>query len=98
VSAVMTHRLEYGIVRDSPRRVIHVVRVRGAMLDVSEIGNIAERMQEKLAFRGEVVADIVMVQGSGKETLRLTGDPYSVSRVRAAMFNAALRLSPLELD
>jgi hypothetical protein len=98
VSAVMTHRLEYGIVRDSPRRVIHVVRVRGAMLDVSEIGNIAERMQEKLAFRGEVVADIIMVQGSGKETLRLTGDPYSVSRVRAAMFNAALRLSPLELD
>jgi hypothetical protein len=98
VSAVMTHRLEYGIVRDSPRRVIHVVRVRGAMLDVSEIGNIAERMREKLAFRGEVVADIVMVQGFGKETLRLTGDPYSISRVRPAMFNAALRLSPLELD
>jgi hypothetical protein len=98
VSPFMTHRLEYGIVRESPRRVIHVVRVRGAMLDVSEIGNIAERMREKLANRGEVVAEVVMVQGSGKETLRLTGDPYSVSRVRAAMFNAALHLSPLELD
>jgi hypothetical protein len=93
----MTHRLEYGIVRETPRRVIHVVRVRGAILDASEIEDIAERMREKLAFRGEVVAEVVMVQGAGKETLRLTGDSYSVSRVRAAMFNAALRWSPLEL-
>ena len=87
----MTHRLEYGIVRESPRRVIHVVRVRGAMLDVSEIGNIAERMRNarvprRGGGRGRDGA------GSGKETLRLTGDPDSVSRVRAAMFNAALQL------
>jgi hypothetical protein len=94
----MAHRLEYGIVRDTPRRVIHVVRVRGTTLGVSEIENIAERIREKLAFRGEVVAEVVMVQGASKETLRLTGDPYSVSRVRAAMFNAALRLSPIDLD
>jgi hypothetical protein len=93
----MVHRLEYGIVRETPRRVIHVVRVRGAILDVPQIEAIAERMRERLAFRGEVVAEVVMVQGAGKETLRLTGEPYSVSRVRAAMFNAAVRWSPLEL-
>jgi hypothetical protein len=93
----MAHRLEYGIVRETPRRVIHVVRVRGAILEVPQVEAIAERMREKLAFRGEVVAEVVMVQGAGKETLRLTGDPYSVSRVRAAMFNAAVSWSPLEL-
>jgi len=93
----MSHRLSYGTVRESQRRVIHVVRVQDEILEYGELEAIAEQMREKLASRGEVMAEVVMVQGSGKETLRLTGDPYSVSRVRAAMFNAAMRWTPLDL-
>jgi hypothetical protein len=37
----------------------------------------------------------VVVQGEGKETLRLFGIPYSVTRVRAAMFNAAVTWTPI---
>jgi hypothetical protein len=40
----------------------------------------------------------VIVQGDTKETLRLYGAPYSVNRVRAAMFSAAIRWAPIELD
>jgi hypothetical protein len=94
----MSHHLIYGTVRESQRRVIHVVRVQGEILDLVEIEDIAERMRERLASRGEVVAEVVMVQGSGKDTLRLIGDPYSVSRVRAAMFNAAISWAPIDLD
>jgi hypothetical protein len=94
----MSHQLVYGTVRESQRRVIHVVRVQDELLDPAEIEDIAERMRERLASRGEVTAEVVMVQGHGKETLRLFGSPYSVSRVRAAMFNAALNWSPLALD
>jgi hypothetical protein len=93
----MSHRLVYGTVRDTARRVIHVVRVEDAILDPDEIEAIAERMRERLAFRGEVTAEVVLVQGSTKETLRLFGESYSVSKVRAAMFNAALRWVPLDL-
>ena len=94
----MSHRLSYGTVRDSPRRAIHIVRVHGEILEPSELDEIAERLRERLQNRGELTADVVVVQGSSKETLRLVGIPYSVSRVRAAMFNAALSWSPLELD
>ena len=53
-----------------------------------------ERM---LAKRGVQYADIVVVQESSKETLRRFGDYYySPSRVRAAMFNAALSWRPLD--
>jgi hypothetical protein len=94
----MSHQLSYGIVRESPRRVIHVVRVLDELLEPHELDEIAERMRERLLNRGEVSAEVVVVQGSGKETLRLVGIPYSVSRVRAAMFNAALSWSPIDLD
>ena len=94
----MSHRLSYGTVRESPRRVIHVVRVVDEILDPPELDEIAERLRERLQNRGELTADVVVVQGSSKDTLRLVGIPYSVSRVRAAMFNAALSWSPLELD
>jgi predicted esterase len=53
---------------------------------------------ERLAHRGEPSADVVVVHGSGKETLRLFGTPYSVNRVRAAMFSAAIHWTPIELD
>ena len=59
---------------------------------------LAERMPERLASRGETMADVVVIQGDRKGTLRLFGESYSVGRVRAALFNAALSWSPLELD
>ena len=44
------------------------------------------------------VSEVVVVQGYDKHTLRLYGLPYSVNRVRAAMFNAAIKWMPLALD
>jgi hypothetical protein len=40
----------------------------------------------------------VIVQGDSKETLRLFGETHAVGRVRAALFNAAVSWSPLQLD
>jgi hypothetical protein len=94
----MSLRLTYGVVRDAPRRVIHAVRVHDEILDTPEIADLAERMRERLASRGETLADVVVIQGGAKETLRLFGEGYSVGRVRAALFNAAVSWSPLELD
>src|SRR5262249_29466253 len=94
----MPQRLSYGIVRDAPRRVIHVVRVQDEILETPQIVELAERMRERLALRGETLADVVVIQGDSKETLRLFGEGYSVGRVRAALFNAALSWSPLQLD
>jgi hypothetical protein len=39
-----------------------------------------------------------VIQGDSRETLRLFGEPYAVTRVRTAMFNAALNFSPIALD
>lgn len=93
----MLRHLSYATVRETPRQVIYAVRVHDAILELPEIDDIAARMRERLAHRGELNADVVVVQGQGKETLRLFGTPYSVSRVRAAMFNAAVSWTPLEL-
>ena len=90
--------LSYGTVRESPRKVIHAVRVHDQILDPHEADDLAARMRERLAYRGEPAAEVVIVQGSGKDTLRLFGAPYSVNRVRAAMFNAAVRWAPFEID
>jgi len=71
--------------------MIHVVRVLDELLDLQEINEVASKMREQMLAKYRVqYADIVVVQGSSKETLRLFGDTYSTSRVRAAMFNAAL--------
>jgi len=94
----MTYRLAWGTVRNSKRTAIHVVRVHGEILDASEIDDIAERMRERLQSRGEIAADVVVVQGASKETLRLFGAPYAVARVRAALFNAAVSFTPIDLD
>jgi hypothetical protein len=48
------------------------------------------------AHATELNADVVVVQGEGKNTLQLFGTPYSVSRVRAAVFNAAVSWTPLD--
>ena len=94
----MQRSYAYGTVRESRRTAIYVVRVKDDVIDDVEADAIAARMREKLLSRGESATDIVVVQGGPKETLRLHGMPYSVNRVRAAMFNAALRWTPLELD
>lgn len=90
--------LSYGTVRKSPRQVIYAVRVYDAILELYEVDDVAARMRERLAHRGEPSAEIVVVQGDAKETLRLFGSPYSVNRVRNAMFSAAIRWTPIELD
>jgi hypothetical protein len=57
-----------GTVFDGPRRVIHVVRVVDEILDFAEIDDIAERMRNyALSRHGEQAANVVVVQGSGKE-------------------------------
>ena len=69
------------------------------LLAPEEIDDLAERMRERALSRyGDQAADIVVVQGDTKETLRLSGDPHCVRRVRTAMFNAELTWSPIELD
>ena len=90
-------RLCYGTVRESQRQVIYALCVHDAILDLPEIDDLASRMRERLAHRGEPSAEIVVVQGDSKETLRLFGSPYSVNRVRTAMFSAAIRWTPIEL-
>jgi len=90
-------RLSYGTVRESKRQAIYAVRIHNAILDLHDIDEIASRMQERLAHRGEPSAEVVVVQGDTKETLRLFGSPYSVNRVRDAMFSAAIRWTHVDL-
>ena len=91
-------RFSCGVVRESPRQVIYAIRVHDVILGLPEIEDVTARMRERLAHRGELSADVVMVQGDAKNTLRLFGMPYSVNRVRAAMFSAAIRWMPIELE
>ncbi|MGB7257596.1 MAG: hypothetical protein ACRECC_07540 [Pseudolabrys sp.] len=95
----MTHRLVHTTVVERPRKVIHVVRILDEILEIDEIDQIAERMRQRaLSRHGEQSADVVVIQGDSKETLRLFGDSHPVNRVRAAMFNAALSFTPIELE
>jgi hypothetical protein len=95
----MAYRLVYGTVREHPRKVIHVVRVLDELLEAEEIDDIAEHVRERaLTKDGEQDAAVVVVQGDNKETLRLFGEPYAITRVRAAMFNAAIHWRSMTLD
>ena len=95
----MTHKLMYGVVLDRPRHAIHVVRVIDELLDLAEIVEITEKMSNHiLSRRGEQAANVVLVQGNNKETLRLFGDAHAVTSVRTALFNAAISWSPFRLD
>ncbi len=89
--------MTYGTVRESPRQEIYAVRVHDVLLQLHEADDLAARMRERLAYRGEPWADVVVVQGDTQNTLRLFGTPYSVNRVRAAMFNAAIRWTSIDL-
>jgi hypothetical protein len=95
----MTSKLVYAALQDRPRKVIHVVRVTDQRLGPEETLELAERMRQRaLSRHGDQAADVVVVQGNTKETLRLSGDAHCVRRVRTAMFNAELRWAPIELD
>jgi hypothetical protein len=95
----MAYSLMYGAVTDRPRKVIHVVRVVDDVLDVLQAEDIAERMRQRmLARHGEQTADVVVIQGASRETLRLHGEPHAVTRVRTALFNAAISWSAIQLD
>lgn len=87
----------YVKLREAQRGAIFAVRVQNEILDFGEIDQVAEKMREKIEARGEIAADVVVVQGDRKETLQLDGTPHSVNRVRTAMFNAALSWQPIEL-
>lgn len=97
-ATTMARSYVYGRLREPPRGTIYVLRVKSEILDPAEIDQLAEHMREKIEARGEIAADVVVVQGDAKETLALFGTPYAVNRVRAAMFNAALSWTPIELD
>jgi hypothetical protein len=95
----MSYKLIHGTILDGPRQLIHVVRVVDEILDLAEIDDIAEKMRNHVLSRhGEQVANVVIVQGSSKETLRLFGDSRATTLVRASLFNAAVSWSPLSLD
>lgn len=94
----MAYRLSVGTVRESRRQATYVVRVHDTLLPLAEIDAIIATMRERLDARGEITAEVVVVQGHSKETLRLFGNPFSVSIVRSAMFNAAIGWKPLTLD
>ncbi len=94
----MERSYTYGTVRETRRTAIYVVRVNDAFIEPEEAADIADLMREKLMARGEIATDIVVVQGRDKDTLRVYGTPYSVNRVRTAMFNAALKWKPIDLD
>ena len=92
----MSYRLFLGTVQESRRQVTYVVRVQDGILPLADIDDIAARVRERLDARGEISAEVVVVQGFSKSTLRLFGSPHSVLLVRAAMFNAAISWRPLE--
>ncbi len=87
----------YGTVRETRRTAIYAIRVKDDIIDAVEADEIGARMREKMLLRGEVATDVVVVQGDSKESPRLYGTAYSVGRVRAAMFNTAIRWQPIEI-
>jgi hypothetical protein len=90
--------LRYGVVRDRPRQVIHVVLVE-KNLEFSMVDEIAGKMRAHILSKsGEQDPNIVVVHGDSRETLRLVGDTHAVNRVRAALFNAAVTFSPFKLE
>ena len=55
-----------------------MIRVKDDVIDAMEADEIAELMREKIQSRGEYAADVVVIEGEAKETLRLYGAPHAV--------------------
>jgi hypothetical protein len=95
----MTLKLLHGTVRDRPRHAIHVVLVVDTFLEFPKVDEIAETMRAHILSKsGEQDPNIVIVHGNSSETLRLVGETHAVTRVRTAMFNAAVAFTPIDLD
>ncbi len=95
----MTYQLLYGLVRENPRKAIHAVRLIDALLNDVGMEALAETIREQIRTKtGEQYAAVVVVQGHDKATLRLIGEPYAVSKVREAMFNAAISWRAFALE
>lgn len=94
----MERRYTYGTVRETHRSAVFALRVLDGVIDADEAAEVAETMREWVLRRGLSATDVVVVHGDSKETLALFGAPRSVRLVREAMFNAAIRWAPLELE
>ena len=88
----------YGAVRATQRSAVFALRVVDDLIDAQEAADLAEAMREWVHRRGLSATDVVIVHGDSKDSLALFGDPHSVRLVREAMFNAAIRWAPLQLD
>lgn len=93
----MPYELHYGSLRESERAAIYVLRVDADLLDNGEVEDLAQRMRERMLHLGKSVSDVVVLHGTSRETFRLFGLPYSVSKVRAALFNASISWTPISL-
>ena len=94
----MAYKLAYGAVMDGPRKVIHAVRVLDAPPSIDEIDDLLAQMRDRmLARHGEQSANVVLIVGDSKETLRLFGEAHAMTRVRTAMFNAAISWSDFDV-
>jgi hypothetical protein len=95
----MSGELQYAVVVERGRKAIHVVRMVSELLEPAEADDLAAQTREYLLVkRGEQDADVVIMQGSTKDDFWLFGISSSTSRVRTALFHAALNWSPLNLD
>jgi len=95
----VTVELRYGIIRDRSRQGIHVVLVVEKILEFPEVDDLAAKMRAYVLSKcGEQDPNVVIIHGRSRETLRLVGEAHAVTRVRTALFNAAVTFSPLKLE
>ena len=97
IAGRMKRSFVYGTVRETRRTAIYAIRLQEGVIDEAEAAEIAALMRDNLLRRGETATDVVVVQGGSKETLRLHGNSIRSTRVRTAMFNAAITWQPIEL-
>ena len=84
------------------QRQVFAIRVGPLEEDAALLVEAVDQGEEKVTDRlGEFAAGRAsqgLLPVSVRQTLALFGEPYPVSRVRMALFNAALRFTPLDLD
>jgi len=93
----MTYRISYGSLPDKGWRSIYVVKIEGELLDDGQVAYLSEDMRGYLLSRGEPTAEIVVLQGLSRETLKLSGENYAVRQVREALFHAQISWTPISL-
>lgn len=93
----MSYELYYGSLKESDRTAIYVLRVEADLVDDGEAEDLAQRMRERMLHLGRSVSDVVVLHGTTRETFRLFGMPFTVSKVRAALFNGSISWKPISL-